>query len=93
MNYLECASKIDALCSGSPLTRIEYNLDEDNAVSIIQTPYEFGATNWFLVLLFHKNRLTGIGIRSADSLRYLVSGGPPDKVDPDSEIEWKNHFR
>ncbi len=37
MNYLECASKIDALCSGSPLTRIEYNLDEDNAVSIIQT--------------------------------------------------------
>jgi hypothetical protein len=57
-----------------------------------ETPLEFGARNWILVVSFGNDKVDGIGIRTADSLKDKPHGAPPDRVLESARSRWKTRF-
>ena len=45
----------------------------------VTTPYEFGATNWCLLLTFVNESLDEISVRSTDVYTKRPDGAPPDR--------------
>ena len=45
-----------------------------------ETPSEFGAGNWILVIEFADERVRAIRVRTADTIRDRPVGAPPDRV-------------
>jgi hypothetical protein len=45
----------------------------------IETPMEFGATNWVLYLEMSDSRVIGLRLRTSDSQAIHPKGAPPDK--------------
>jgi hypothetical protein len=45
----------------------------------VTTPYEFGATNWCLLLTFVNESLDEISVRSTDVYTRRPDGAPPDR--------------
>lgn len=46
---------------------------------VIETPLEFGASNWILIIDFYDNKITSLRIRTEDSVLNKPHDAPPDK--------------
>jgi hypothetical protein len=53
----------------------------------LETPMEFGATNWVLYLEMRGSRVSALRVRTADSRAIHPKGAPPDKSSPPLEDE------
>lgn len=49
----------------------------------VETPIEFGATNWVLYMEISDSRVVALRVRTADSAKDHPVGAPPDKNLPD----------
>jgi hypothetical protein len=57
---------------------------------LVETPTEFGARNWYLVMEFDGNwKLAAIGYRCEDSLRMHPAICRPDRVSADVSGAWE----
>jgi hypothetical protein len=45
---------------------------------VVETPIEFGATNWVLYVSFNNSTVSGLRVRSADSKNSHPKGAPAD---------------
>jgi hypothetical protein len=46
---------------------------------VVDSPLEFGATNWIVHIILHDGRTTSIQLRTPDSDTRLPEGAPSDK--------------
>lgn len=48
---------------------------------VVASPYEFGATNWILVIDFENDKVKSLKIRTSDSMNIKPDGAPGDIQD------------
>ena len=59
-----------------------------------ETPLEFGATNWKVIIAFDsKGRVVAIGFRTEDSDRMHPTGAPDDRITPGHLATWASRFK
>ena len=55
-------------------------LDAPPGGFVLQTPYEFGAGNWLLLVEVEKGQVAGLRVRTSDSALVHPAGAPPDRA-------------
>jgi hypothetical protein len=81
-------SKIEIRQKIASLDLAYLQFKDSNIISAVTSPFEFGATNWIIHLYLVDDKLSGLIIRTLDSVAYHPKSAPVDR----GKIleEWKN---
>jgi hypothetical protein len=61
------------------LAYLQFKDDDSKMISAVTSPFEFGATNWIIYLYLVDDKLTGLFIRTIDSVAYHPKTAPVDR--------------
>ena len=71
--------QVEELLHSSATDRLEL-VKQSSEIWIVTTPYQFGASNWWLYLTFANTELVEIKVRTEDSAGDHPQDAPPDLV-------------